>query len=509
MELTPEFYVNLKNGRFDSTSPEAMDAIFTKWDADASRPLVVHLHGGLVNEASGMAVAKRLLPFYWDSGTYPVFFVWEAGLIEVLTHNLGEIFDERFFKRLLTLASKFVIGKLNDGEARGATIDLPSEESIQRELRLGVPRDVPFEDRSATELPEDAVLTSAQEQQVRRMIESDRTLGVEIQAIVNSRRADADIAAEAMVTRGGRVRTVSHSLMDASVIDDIDAERSAGDARALFGIPGRVVKGAVVIIARVIRRFAERRDHGVYATIVEEVLREFYVGNAGQLVWDLMKTDTKDAFGADPNLFGGTRFMSLLAGRLEADATRRVILVGHSTGAVYICNMLKQAVASLPANAQVDLLLLAPANTFALLAETLAVAKSRIRNVRVFGMQDEVERENRLVPVVYPHSLLYFVSGVCEAGQGDDAGDTPIVGLQRYYSAKAPYETLPEIEAVAAFLGENGRKWAVWSIADDGLGFGCDARTHGDLDNFETDDDPPKMRPEGISVRHLLTHGYV
>jgi hypothetical protein len=103
---------------------------------------------------------------------------------------LSEIFDERLFKRLLQLVSKFVIGKLNDGGARGALIDLPPDEHILRELRLGVPREVPFEDRSAAELPEDAELTPAQEQQFRRIIETDSALATEVQAIANSRRAD-------------------------------------------------------------------------------------------------------------------------------------------------------------------------------------------------------------------------------------------------------------------------------------------------------------------------------
>jgi hypothetical protein len=505
MDLTKDFYVNLKNGRFDSTTAEQMDDAFVKWDADPTRPLIVHFHGGLVNEPSGMKVAARLLPFYWDSGGYPLFFVWEAGAIEVLTHNLGEIFDERFFKRLLQLVTKFVIGKLDDGAARGAMISLPPDEQILRELRLGVPREVPFENRSATELPPDAELTPAQEQQFRRMIEVDPTLATEIQAIANSRRAPADIAREAAETRGGRIRTVTHSLIDQEVVEAVEAE----PGRGLFGLPTRIVKGAVVIVYRIIKRFAKRRDHGVYVTIIEEILREFYVANAGQLIWNLMKADTEDAFAADARVFGGTRLLDRLAERLAADPSRKVILVGHSTGAVYICSLLKIAVSRLPAGTQVDVLFLAPANTFNLLEKTLAVANSRIRNIRIFGMQDTVERDDHMVPVVYPASLLYFVSGVCEKGQSGDEGDTPIVGLQRFYEPREPYQNNAAVQAVTAFLGSGGRLWSVWSVADTGLGFACDARKHGDLDNFETDSNPATIRPAGASVRHIVRNGYV
>jgi hypothetical protein len=70
MDLTKDFYVNLQNGRFDSTTATEMDGIFAKWNTDPTRPLIVHFHGGLVNEKSGMKTAQRLLQFYWDSGGY-------------------------------------------------------------------------------------------------------------------------------------------------------------------------------------------------------------------------------------------------------------------------------------------------------------------------------------------------------------------------------------------------------------------------------------------------------
>jgi len=505
MDLSPDFYVNLKNGTFDNTTPQQMDGMFARWDQDPARPLIVHFHGGLVSENSGMATAKRLLPFYWDAGAYPAFVVWEAGGLEVLQHNLGEIFDEKFFKRLLTIVAKFVIGKLNGAGGRGGFVELPTDAEIQQELRLGVMREVPFDDRSASELPEDVDLTPAEQQQLRRLVETDTRLATEIQSIVNSRRAPADVQREMIETRGGRVRTVADSLMEQEVIDAIQVE----PGRALFGVPTRIVVGAVKITAHVIKRFARRRDHGVYATIVEEILREFYVGNAGQLIWNLMKTDTQDAFKPGPDAHGGTRFLQRLAERMTVDPTRNVTLVGHSTGAVYICRLLQAAAGTLPPNAQFDVIFLAPANTFDLFKETLADAQPRIRNIRIFGMQDAVERKDRLVPVVYPHSLLYFVSGVCEKGDGDSQADTPLVGLDRFYASRDPYRNDPAIAAAKAFLGAAGRPFATWSIADGGLGFAADAIKHGDFDNFETDATPPLMRPIGTSVRHILQHGYV
>jgi hypothetical protein len=40
--------------------------------------LVIHFHGGLVNETAGRKIAQRLLPIYATAGAYPLFFVWES-----------------------------------------------------------------------------------------------------------------------------------------------------------------------------------------------------------------------------------------------------------------------------------------------------------------------------------------------------------------------------------------------------------------------------------------------
>ena len=49
-----------------------------------------------------------------------------------------------------------------------------------------------------------------------------------------------------------------------------------------------------------VRRLWNKRDHGLYTTIVEEVLRAAYFNRVGEVVWRMMKKDTSDAFQADP-----------------------------------------------------------------------------------------------------------------------------------------------------------------------------------------------------------------
>jgi hypothetical protein len=255
-----------------------------------------------------------------------------------------------------------------------------------------------------------------------------------------------------------------------------------------------VARRGVKVLAAVLKRFASGRDHGVYTTVVEELLRGLYLANAGHLVWSQMKQDTRDAFGDDPQRHGGTAFVQRLAGMDRGD-TARTILVGHSTGAVYICELLKHADAVLPPGVKFDVVLLAPACTFKLFAHTLRDHGQRIGNLRVFTMEDALERADQLRRPVYLRSLLYFVSGVVE-----DEPDQPILGMQRYHEADGPYreEDFPEVDAVRRHIARRHDQ-VVWSIADGDSGLRTAARKHGDFDN---DDDTL------ASVAHLVRNGF-
>src|SRR5215208_3898673 len=100
MALDPAHCVDLVNGRFARTSRDDLDELFRRFAADQHHDrLVVHFHGGLVNQAAGTATAERLEPLYAAVG-YPVFFVWHSGLGETISGNLGAILEERIFRRL-------------------------------------------------------------------------------------------------------------------------------------------------------------------------------------------------------------------------------------------------------------------------------------------------------------------------------------------------------------------------------------------------------------------------
>ncbi|NMR31164.1 hypothetical protein [Crystallibacter degradans] len=95
MSLSPHL-VNLRNGRLTagglaSTTAEDVDRIFEvhlpRFIAEhpgSPVPLMFWAHGGLVPERTGLAAAAHHVPWWLANGVYPVYFVWETGLLEAL-----------------------------------------------------------------------------------------------------------------------------------------------------------------------------------------------------------------------------------------------------------------------------------------------------------------------------------------------------------------------------------------------------------------------------------------
>ena len=475
--LSADHYVNLSNGKFDSTNRAQLDHAIAAWRAAKTQPLIIHFHGGLVNEKSGMEIATRLTNTYADAGGYPLFFVWEAGLIETIRQNLRDIFAERVFQRLLERVTQFAVGKLRQPSGgRGEPLSLPALGDVQDELHVGAtPQRDPFAELDPKALPNTGSLEKEEEKQFREELEADFVIDAESEAIANALVPPAETDKQLEKSRGASAKASRHTLMSPEVLDDIRKEAPPPGGRGGM-VTTRIIKGAIVVLARVIKRFAGRRDHGLYVTIVEEILHEFYVANVGKLVWTGMKDSTANGFKEDGAIHGGTALLENFKSEWEANNRSRIVLIGHSTGAVYICNLLKHAQTRLPAEMKFDVVFLAPACTFKQFAETLAVAGDRINNIRVFGMRDTLEINDKLVPVVYPRSLLYFVSGVLE-----DETDMSLVGMERYYSGSAAYDS-DFIKKGCDLLRQQASR-SIWSVAEGAGGLSTASAKHGDFDN--------------------------
>lgn len=60
------------------------DYIATQRATGRTPRIVFYAHGGLVDEAGALRYARTVLPWWLAHGVYPIFFVWESGLLETL-----------------------------------------------------------------------------------------------------------------------------------------------------------------------------------------------------------------------------------------------------------------------------------------------------------------------------------------------------------------------------------------------------------------------------------------
>lgn len=317
MTISTNYYLDLVAGRFDRTRPEDLAALFKNLThSPHGKNLVVHFHGGLVNRKNGTKVAERLFPVYSDAKAYPVFFLWNSGLLTTLSANLDQIAQEEVFVRLVRRIVRFVRGKFGESkDTKGARLDLESWKQTPRtltDLEKACEAVEPGDRASLTEV------STMQEEQFKEELEKDHTLQDELRAIAAGLLTPAEIEA-AVSSRGtGPVRASKETLMSPRILGEIAREHPKPEERGI-GTIVTVIRYAAGILKDVVKRYIMGRDHGLYTTVVEEVLRALYIDNAGGLVWKMMKKDTHDAFGADPAVSGGTAFIRRLKETWQPD----------------------------------------------------------------------------------------------------------------------------------------------------------------------------------------------
>ncbi|MEU5957731.1 hypothetical protein [Streptomyces sp. NPDC047525] len=483
-------YTTGRNGKPDPEKSAKLEDLFAA--ARDGKSIVIHLHGGLVNERSGTETALRLTDGYLAAQARPVFVVWQSGLLETLKHNLDEIVGEDIFQRLLKRVTQFTVGKFRQGpgERAAGAVPLPKDREVDIELATRTAGGEPY---AAEAAPTDlAGVSPAEEQQLQASLEEDPVLIADLTAILAAGHPEREVKDEG--ARGATVRRVasSASLMDPDVLHPIDEQGRAEGERGILTTIGLAVK-AVHVLKRVIDRFRADNDHGVYCTVVEELLREFYLANAGGAVWAAMKKETQDTFAPDADRFGRT----LLDGLSEALATGarpRITLVGHSTGAVYINHLLgevargrAQGDRAWPRDARFQVVFLAPACTYENFAAVLDKDEDLISDLRMFTMDRATEEKDRLVGPLYPRSLLHLISGALERDPQGASAWTPVVGMARYREpayADGEFKDVPGLAAGREFLTDSR---VVLSPTADGASPG---RASGATSHTTFDEDP-------------------
>ena len=494
MALTKDHYIQLKDGAFDGTSQDDLDNLFKTLAADAHRDsIVLHFHGGLVDAVRATQTAENLTQRYQGINTYQVFFIWETGVTDVIQQEggvlgfietqLGQVGKEEIFQQLLMRVLQFARAKVDSANAGGSRsvdggLDLPDEAGVWQEMHAPKDGREPFSDVHPA-LPTHEQLQGVEKQQFHDTLAHDPnpTLQDEVQKIANGYRLTKQATGSTSqgATRGiegGDPAATTSTLMSPSVLEQMDQQPNEAAARGI-GAPAFefVIGQAIEVLSHVIDRFSQKTDHGLYPTVVEEILRAFYLSNTGKNVWDHIKQEATDAFNQQDH--GGSVFLQDLNAYYQNDHHPHITLVGHSAGSIYICELLQYADKVLPPGVTFDVVLLAPACTYKLFADTLQACKDRIASIRIFAMSDQLEQADVIVPGVYTRSLLYLVSGLFE-----DAPDTPILGMQRFFSTEAPFNKSPEIPLTFTYLSVSQNN-NVWSLIDGGDGLSSHANKHG------------------------------
>jgi hypothetical protein len=465
--------------------------------ANPEKGLAIHFHGGLVNTASGTGIAALLAPRYARAGAYPLFFVWESGPVEILKNNLKDIAEDTVFQELVKKVAEWALKQLGNAfTTKGAGLANVNEHKLRSDFDAwfaGQSSAPPVALESPTIRPTATRGVEPDEDDLAALIEAELDNDDRFQQVMAGLYVESGRGVTA-TTRGGSVPAADvEVLVDDKALDQLFPPPTAGATKGLLTWL-KVAKFVAKVVIAVVQRHWNKRDHGTYTTIVEEVLRAAYLDKVGEVVWRMMKKDTADAFAADALSVGTALLADLAELAAQGKTFSQISLIGHSTGAVYINNLLRHAAVALP-NAKFNLILLAPASRFDDFNEVLIKHGGQIANFRMFTMTDEWETQDQLVRIIYPRSLLYFISGLLE---GD--ADVPIVGMNRFNTDKDLFnETdFKPVSDVRTWLGLQTSR-CVWSVAGGGDGLSSSAKSHGDFDNDEA---------TLLSVEHSIRTGF-
>lgn len=463
--IPPHHFVNIgPDGTFKPsgavhTKPGDVDAIIEAIRAHPSRKLAIHFHGGLVKEAKGLELARRIIPTYEKGGAYPLTVVWETGLLETVTRNLATVNQTKLFNKLVNYAIRHAAKWLGASVgARG-----PGEPMSMAEIEAARASDAEMEQMDVRAKGPGGVQTEADVEMVEPDIE------LEVQADL-----EADPELPALLETDGPDRRA----IDDRVLADVDSQGQRGIMSTVTA-----AKLVVRVVTRTLKRFTSDRDHGVIPTVVEEVLREAYLAQVGEWIWSGMKNAAQDmwkpnAGPVDQDSHAGTYLLEGLAKLQEEQPDLKIDLIGHSAGSIAIAYMLDAAAERHPEFHVRNLILLAPAASADVFEHSIRGNEAMFDSFRMFTMEDALECKDHLVPGVYPRSLLYLISGIL-----DGEADSPVVGLRRHTSGESPYDGAPFIQ-VSQFLAQPENRLVLSRTRDDAEeGLRTVSARHGDFDN--------------------------
>lgn len=487
--------VLLKDGNFESAEPfgsvsQQMETIRNAVGnaVESNKPLVIHFHGGLVKREDGIGIAHSLDKIYGSAGGIPLFFVWQTGFLETIKTNYEDALKGRLLNWAIKRIRAKVGAKLINTKGISSVDSTPSlsEEEIQN-FKSDLERDIELD-----------VITRNLQNAANVAFGEDVPINEELFRSVIKSRSNSSVVHEYYVEASlmrpdffvNGLDNTQHATHGPQSI-----EKTFGLIGSL-GLKAKIIKAIVSTAIAVVRRRLNNTDHGLHATIVEELSRRIHGDRIGSAVWGMMKKDSADAFDSD-NSAG-----QFLLNELSNAAVRpRVILIGHSAGSIFVSNLLKKAEHGL-----FDIIFLAPAVTYSSFYEIIKNHSQKIDNFRMFTMTDINERGDELIngkSFIYPSSLLYLISGILEVDKYGAADvDCPILGMERFFDEGYTYrlDDLPMLREVRQFLKsfQNGLVWSK-TEGEAPAGMASGSLDHGDFDNdHETN----------LSLQHIIKNGF-
>jgi len=498
----PVSILRTRDGRLDQADQQALDALAGRLAAKSSK-VMLHLHGGLVNEAAGLEAAQRLsgvapAGFGLGADWEQIYVVWRTGALETLKTNWQDLFNnDRIYHTVLKKLIGFVGSKLElpggTGRSAFAAVNLTPAEIEARlqsqasqdpfaDVDVHIERDTPTGRGPMVAAQSDAAL--AQEFSLSLQIDPEFMSAADN---VSAALTFDPLQGRSIASRGN-ANTGRNDLdrLDARIKKELtDAVPTQPGGRDLFTaveVAKFLIKHATAIVLRVIRRFRARRDHGFYPTIVEELVREMYGDMIGAAIWGMMKKDAADHFVA--NGCGAALIRAFAAGRPTL-----LCVSGHSAGSIWAAALIR-GLASMANPPDVRLTFLAPAVRMDEFADVLQLGTPFIKAFRIFTMNDELERKDAVLgpgtAAIYPCSLLYVISGVLEDQRAEAFPDAPIVGMQRFLGSDPAWLADPRqiasARAVQNFL-TSPNHGVVYATTQGSPGLSSLATSHGAFDD--------------------------
>lgn len=477
--------------------------------------LALFFHGGLVSKTSGAKGAANQYKCYKDA-VFPLFFIWESGIWEVLSHHLPSIFAETLFGETLHQAIAVLGPKVGAPVNTKAQSKAFSAQAVEPKARRDLLNEI-----EPSKIQRDAMnLTSVEIDAFVSALANDAGVQREAAKVV-ANTIPLDSLRTGMALTGSTTFQLSPgSYLSPSVVSAMTgayAEATLGltqkslvalNLGAAFRAAKAFALAAVPVLTNTVKRYLHGRDHGLTCTIVEEILRALYGANAGSAIWAEMKNETEDAFGPDSSVYGGTAVIEELCSLIAERPETKTTLVGHSTGGIYIGNFLRHVDRALSAQDNADyafdVILMAPANTTDFYARNYG---ARVDALRLFGMKDETEKQDLLMssdtgadpdaPIlgrVYPRSLLYLVSGVCETFETGapatpphdlDDDDQPLLGMDRFFEQATTFTDTdyPDVKLARTDFSQRPRFARVLSPTDESAALGMRSQSlkHGNF----------------------------